>query len=83
MKIMDLLAAGHITKGDVRKIAAALFSQDTVATAAFPEPYTVKLPDFNSLPEHVQGFVVKAILHAEVAPVLTDKRITDADNWPD
>lgn len=71
--IKDLLAAGDVSKGDVKKIAAALWEQDEVASTAFPAPYSVALPPFDELPEHVQGFIIKGILEAAVIPTLRQK----------
>lgn len=75
--LRDLLAAGHISLTDVRNIARMVFNGET--TAAGPaeggiEGYVLTACKFDDLPEHVQGFVIKAILAFGVENVL------DAEN---
>jgi hypothetical protein len=71
--LLDLLTGEHVTIGDIKKIAAALWQQHTLASFAFPAPYNLQLPDFDKLPGHVQGFIVKGLLDSKVSPTLAEK----------
>ncbi len=73
--MLDLLSAGHIGLNEVNTIACALFTNAT--TMAGPEGYLVTGVNFDDLPEHVQGFIRKAILQFTVENVL------DADSTAD
>ena len=71
--LLALLAGGHISLTDVRSIARTIFNGET--TAAGPtegglEGYVITASQFDDLPEHVQGFVIKAILAFKVENVL-------------
>ncbi len=66
--LKDLLAGGHITLGEVRNIAKSLFDGET--TAAGPEGYIITAVALDKLPDHVQQFIVKAILEFRVTNVL-------------
>lgn len=81
--IKDLLVLKDISEGDVKKIAAALWEADSIATEAFPAPYKVTLPDFESLPAHVQGFIVKGILDAGVTPTFREKDRKPLEDEPE
>lgn len=70
--LKDLLAGSHITKSEVRKIARDIFNGET--TGAGPEGYVITAVNFDDLPEHVQGFVLKAILEFKVENVLDKHR---------
>jgi hypothetical protein len=80
--LKDLLREGHITLSEVRKIAKDIF--DGTTTAAGPEGYVVTASNFDDLPDHVQGFIVKGILEFSVENVLDshDKR-TDLERSAD
>jgi hypothetical protein len=67
-KLMDLLREGHISLGEVRKIASDIFDGET--TAAGPEGYVITAAKWDELPDHVQGFIVKGILQFKVENVL-------------
>lgn len=66
--LLDLLKDGHVGQSDVNALARALFSEAT--TMAGPEGYLVTGVNFDSLPEHVQGFIRKAILQFTVENIL-------------
>lgn len=79
--LKDLLTEGHITLGDVKKIARDIFDGET--TGAGPEGYLLTAAKFDDLPNHVQGFIVKAILEFKVENVLDKPRdglFMDDDN---
>lgn len=75
--LRDLLEAGEVSKTDLRKVAAALWRQNAVATRALTAPYSVTLPDFNSLAPHVQDFIIKGMLDATVEVSFRQKRHDD------
>ncbi len=64
----DLLIGQHISLNEVNTIARALFNDAT--TMAGPEGYLVTGVNFDDLPDHVRGFVRKAILQFTVENVL-------------
>lgn len=66
--MLDLLSEGHINVNEVNTIARAIFNDAT--TMAGPEGYLVTSVNFENLPEHVQGFIRKAILQFTVENVL-------------
>ena len=69
--LLDLLKDRHIGLNEVNTIARALFNDAT--TMAGPEGYLVTGVNFDGLPEHVQGFIRKAILQ------FTVENVFDAD----
>lgn len=66
--MLDLLKDNHIGLNEVNIIARALFTDAT--TMAGPEGYLVTGVNFDDLPEHVQGFIRKAILQFTVENIL-------------
>ena len=66
--MLDLLSEGHIGLNEVTAIARALFNDAT--TMAGPEGYLVTGVNYDDLPDHVQGFIRKAILQFTVENVL-------------
>lgn len=71
--LRDLLAAGHISLTDVRNVAREIFDGKTTAIGPLQggiSGYVLTASQFNDLPEHVQGFVIKAILAFGVENVL-------------
>lgn len=75
--LRDLLTTGHVSLTDVRNVARMIFDGKT--TAAVPmesaiEGYVITACKFDDLPEHVRGFVIKAVLAFGVENVL------DAEN---
>lgn len=72
-KLRDLVAANVVSLHDVKRMARAWF-QDSRSYEVMEDniraPYSVILPHFDDLPEHVQGFIVKAILESAVEPSL-------------
>ena len=78
--IKDLLAGGHITKGDVKNIARSIFDGGNTAEGTGQgglEGYTITACLFDDLPDHVQGYVVKAILEFKVENFLDVKAEAD------
>lgn len=78
--LRDLLAGGHINLAEVRVIARSLFDGET--TAAGPNGYIIKAVAYDDLPEHVQGFINKAILAFSVENVL-DAGSDNAEDFDD
>ncbi len=79
--IKDLLAGGHITIGDVRNVARSIFDGENTADGTGQgglEGYVITACMFDELPDHVQGFLVKAILEFKVQNFLDVK--SEADN---
>jgi len=79
--IKDLLAGGHITSGDVKNIARSMFDGKNTADGTGQgglEGYIITACTFDELPDHVQGFIVKAILEFKVQNFLDVKE--EADN---
>lgn len=70
--MLDLLKEGHIGINEVNVIARALFND--ASTMAGPEGYLVTSVNFDDLPDHVRGFIRKAILQ------FTVENILDADH---
>lgn len=66
--MLDLLRDGHVGLNDVRTVAREIFDGKT--TGAGPEGYVITACSYDDLPEHVQGFVNKAILAFTVENVL-------------
>lgn len=63
--LRDLLVAGHISLTDVRGIARMIFDGKTTAAGPLEgavSGYVLTACKFDDLPEHVRGFVIKAIL---------------------
>lgn len=75
--LLDLLKDGHVGQNEVNAIARALFSETT--TMAGPEGYLVTGVNFDSLPDHVQGFIRKAILQFTVENILDADKPDDVD----
>lgn len=74
--IKDLLANGHITIGDAKNIARSIFDGHNTADGTGQgglEGYTITACNFDDLPDHVQGFIVKAILEFQVQNFLDVK----------
>ncbi len=67
-KLKDLMIGQHIGRGEVECIARALFNDAT--TMAGPQGYLVTGVNFDDLPPHVQGFILKAILEFSVENIL-------------
>jgi hypothetical protein len=66
--LKDLLIGSHISLQEVDTIARSIFDGET--TAAGPEGYVITAVNYDDLPEHVQGFVRKAVLEFRVENVL-------------
>ncbi len=66
--LQDLLIGQHIGLNEVNVIARTLFTNAT--TMAGPEGYLVTGVNFDDLPDHVRGFIRKAILQFTVKNVL-------------
>lgn len=78
--IKDLLASGHITIGDAKNIARSIFDGNNTANGTGQgglEGYVITACKFDDLADHIQGFIVKAILEFQVQNFLDVK--TEAD----
>jgi hypothetical protein len=80
--LKDLMIGGYVGRNEIEAIARALFNDET--TMAGPEGYVITGVNYDALPPHVQGFIIKAILEFKVENVLdanadTDKEIDDDD----
>ncbi len=73
--LQDLLIGQHIGLNEVNTIARALFNDAT--TMAGPEGYLVTGINFDDLPDHVRGFIRKAILQFTVKNVLDASEVED------
>jgi hypothetical protein len=69
--LKDLLAGGHITKSEIRKIARTIFDGST--TAAGPEGYVITAAKFEDLSDACQQYIVKSILEFKVENVFDKK----------
>lgn len=79
--IKDLLAGGHITIGDVKNIARSIFDGNNTADGTGQgglEGYVITACKFDDLAEHIQGFLVKAILEFNVQNFLDVKSEADS-----
>lgn len=76
-KLKDLMIGGHIGINDINAIARALFTDAT--TMAGPEGYLVTGVNFDDLPEHVQGYIRKAIKEFSVENVLDANEADDVE----
>jgi len=79
--IKDLLANGHITVGDVKNIARSIFDGHNTADGTGQgglEGYIITACVFDDLPDHVQGFIVKAVLEFKVQNFLDVKSEADS-----
>ena len=76
--LKDLLAAGHISLGEVRAIAKSLFDGQT--TGAGPDGYVITSANWDDLPESCRQFITKAILEFKVENVLDAGERVDPDH---
>lgn len=76
----DLMIGGHIGRNEVEAIARALFTDAT--TMAGPEGYLVTGVNYDALPQHVRGFIYKAILEFHVENVLDASEADYDDEEP-
>lgn len=74
-KLKDLMIGGHIGVNDINAIARAMFTNAT--TMAGPEGYLVTGVNFDDLPEHVRGYIRKAIKEFSVENVLDANAAND------
>ena len=70
--LQDLLIAGEITEGDIKKIARDIF--DGVTDGPGPQGYIITAVHFDDLPDSCQQFVVKAIAMFTVENILDAKK---------
>ena len=76
--LLDLLKDQHIGLTEVHTIARAVFNDQI--TMAGPEGYLVTGVNFDDLPEHVRGFITKAILQFTVENVIdANSEVSDDD----
>ncbi len=66
--LKELMQAGDLTMGEARRITKALIFNWVVPQDVIP--YEVTLPEFDSLPDHVQQFLIKAVLESSIKNVL-------------
>lgn len=69
MKLKDVVIQGTLTKFEVEKIAESMFGRKVSKshTKDLSMPYDITLPEWEDLPEHVRGFVLKAFLEADAS----------------
>lgn len=82
--LQDLLVGGHITNREVEFIARSIFDGQTrssVDNDDILDGYVVKACDFDTLPDHVKGFVLKAIRAFRVENIL-DYATNEEENLP-
>ena len=80
--IRDLVTEGLASHGEVRALAKALYSEPVEHLAADIvgfSGYTIMLPDFDSLPDHVQAFIIKSLYDSRAINFLTKKAEELAD----
>ena len=79
-KLLDLMVAGEVTRGDVEKIARMIFNGVTQHNG--PEGYTLTVANFDNLPEHVRGFIVKGVLESSIENILdrSDNEVEDDED---
>ena len=72
--LKDLHIGGHLSRAEVTNIAKSLFDGKT--EMAGPDGYVITACDYDKLPEHIQGFIFKAILDFKATNIL-DKEDDD------
>ena len=70
--LKDLMIAGEITNGMLDVLARDLFNDDHIFPTIDSLPYDIFTPIYDDLPEHVRGFIRKAILESTVKNILED-----------
>lgn len=65
--LKELLIAEGVTTQELNNLAEQIFTSDREFNAF---GYLINLPDFQGLPNHVQGFIRKAILESSIMTVL-------------
>ncbi len=76
--LKDLMIASDLTVGEARRIAAKLFDGRAVVDQT-EVPYHVVLPVLDDLPDHVQQFIVKAILESRIINYMDDVPVMAED----
>ncbi len=76
-RVFDLVQHGHMTMGEVRKIAQNFFDGKT--TGAGPEGYIITAVALNDLPENLRQWIDKAILQFPVENVLDANMSVEAE----
>jgi len=73
--LKDMMIAGQLTTGEVRRMATCLFN-DMMPLAGAPEGYTAKAPNFDALPDSCKQFIIKALLEGKVTNILDAQEVT-------
>lgn len=80
--LKDLMIAGDLTMGEARRLTRKVFNDVNVLEQDLI-PYQVTLPVFDSLPDHVQQFLIKAVLEASIVNVMENQIEVLGDDNPD
>jgi hypothetical protein len=69
MTLKDAVIDGIISKFEVESLARSVFGRKLPKsyTKDLSMPYEVTLPEWDDLPEHVRGFVLKAFLESDAS----------------
>lgn len=78
--LKELMQAGDLTMGEARRITINLFNNEILQDVI---PYTVTSPKLEDLPDHVQQFVIKAILESKIVNFLETDPALMGDNGSD
>lgn len=84
--LKELLDAGHITLGDVRTVARDIlstYSSENPTKAESLNGYIITPPSFDDLPDHVQGFFVKAVLGSTIENIFDQTAANDEEEDDD
>ncbi len=78
--LKELMQAGDFTMGEARRLTSLVFDGMTVLDQNIV-PYEVTMPLFDTLADHVQQFLVKAMLDAGTVNILdaVDPNHSNAD----
>lgn len=77
--LKDLMVTGDLSMGEARNLTKTVFDGETTLNQAIL-PYNITMPAFDDLADHIQQFLIKAMLEAKVVNFLDAK---DNDNDPD
>lgn len=67
--LKELMQAGDLTIGEVRRLASLVFDGITILDQNVV-PYKVTMPLFETFAGHIQQFIIKAILDAGIVNIL-------------
>lgn len=80
--LKELMQAGDLTMGEARRITVNIFDSKVIVPQNVI-PYSVTMPAFNDLPDHVQQFVIKAMLESAIVNLLDADPAPMGDNGSD